>query len=171
MDPRVVGARTRQDRTATTAARSGPLRQAMKQLWPRRDLGAGRPLPVRRRGVTRSESDARPAHTHTACVASVARSRRHTKVPAFKATANRLPPSALLLYLSARPARLPSSPPPMPCPALASGELASSFGWWMHGERLANDPVFRVPSSSLYSDLGLMTCLMECPAHENFAKC
>jgi hypothetical protein len=69
-------------------ARSG------KQLRPRRAATWALAVPVRRRGVTRSESDARPAHT--ACVASVARSRRHTSLPSKPL----LTASSALLYLS-----------------------------------------------------------------------
>jgi len=94
--PRHRGHACATDRTAT-AEPSGALRQATAAA-PRRDLGAffSRPaVPVRRRGVTRSESDARPAHT--ACVASVARSRRHTSLPSKPL----LTASSALLYLSA----------------------------------------------------------------------
>lgn len=64
--------------------------------------------------------------------------------PAFEATA-----FSALLYLHKREgARLPASPHPIPmpcCPAPADGELASSFGWWMHACMVSNSPTRTPP--------------------------
>jgi hypothetical protein len=108
------------DRTAT-AARNGPLRQATAAA-PRRDLGAGRPRPSPRRDPIRIR---RAPRTHGLRGFRSPQPQAH--FPAFKATANRLLCPSLL---KRERARLPGSPP-MPCPALTAGELASSDGGCM----------------------------------------